>query len=222
MSNDILSTDDFTETGPALYPPSSWDERKSPYACTKRTTDIYGSIIGLVVLSPVIVLAAVLIRLTSRGKILYSQVRVGKDGKNFEMYKFRTMKIDAEKDSGPVWACSNDTRLTPVGKFLRQTHIDEIPQFVNVIRGEMSIVGPRPERPAFVERFKQEISGYTKRLDVKPGITGLAQVWHRYDETINDVRIKIKYDILYIRKVSFWTDVRILARTVRVVLTGTK
>jgi len=136
------------------------------------------------------------------------------------MFKFRTMKVDAEKDSGPVWARANDNRVTLIGKFLRKAHIDEIPQFINVIRGEMSIIGPRPERPAFVEKFKEEIPEYEKRLQVKPGITGLAQVWHRYDETLEDVKKKIKYDLLYIKKICLWTDIRILFRTVRVVITG--
>jgi len=110
--------------------------------------------------------------------------------------------------------------VTLIGKFLRKAHIDEIPQFINVIRGEMSIIGPRPERPAFVEKFKEEIPEYEKRLQVKPGITGLAQVWHRYDETLEDVKKKIKYDLLYIKKICLWTDIRILFRTVRVVITG--
>lgn len=190
------------------------------YSLTKRTIDIIGSVIALILFSPIFLVTALLIKLTSKGPIFYTQTRVGKDGQNFEIYKFRTMKVDAEQATGPVWAAKNDNRLIPAGKFIRKAHIDEMPQFVNVIMGNMSIIGPRPERPIFVEQFKKEISDYTKRLDVKPGITGLAQVWHHYDETIDDVRKKIKYDILYIKKMCFWTDVRILARTVRVVFTG--
>jgi len=190
------------------------------YALTKRTLDILGSLIGLVCLSPLLLLTAVLIKLTSKGPILYSQVRVGKNGRHFNIYKFRTMKVDAEKHTGPVWATKNDNRLTPIGGILRKSRIDEIPQFVNVLRGDMSLVGPRPERPMFVEQLKKQICDYEKRLDVKPGITGLAQVWHRYDETIEDVRKKIKYDVLYIRKACFWTDMRILLQTFRVVFTG--
>lgn len=190
------------------------------YAAVKRGIDVGGSIIGLVLLSPVIALTALLIKVTSKGPVFYSQIRVGKDGKHFSIYKFRSMRTDAEQGSGPVWASKNDSRITPIGAIIRKTRIDEIPQFVNVLKGEMSIIGPRPERPSFVEKLKKEIPDYEKRLDVKPGITGLAQVWHHYDESIADVRKKIKYDILYIKNICLWTDVRILFRTVRVVLTG--
>ncbi len=193
---------------------------RKTYAATKRGIDIVGSIIGLIVLSPVIALTALLIKLTSKGPIFYSQIRVGKDGRNFSIYKFRSMRTDAEQGSGPVWASKNDSRITPIGALIRKTRIDEIPQFVNVLKGDMSIIGPRPERPSFVEKLKKEIPDYEKRLDVKPGITGLAQVWHHYDESIADVRKKIKYDILYIKNICLWTDVSILFRTVRVVLTG--
>ncbi len=186
----------------------------------KRGFDIVMSTVALIVLSPLCLLVALLIKLTSKGPIFYKQIRVGHQGEIFEMFKFRTMKVDAEKDSGPVWARANDNRVTLIGKFLRKAHIDEIPQFINVIRGEMSIIGPRPERPAFVEKFKEVIPEYEKRLQVKPGITGLAQVWHRYDETLEDVKKKIKYDLLYIKKICLWTDIRILFRTVRVVITG--
>ena len=130
------------------------------------------------------------------------------------------MKVDAEKETGPVWASENDKRLTPIGRFLRKSHIDELPQLINIWKGEMSLIGPRPERPIFVEKFKAEIPGYEKRLHVKPGITGLAQVWHRYDETIEDVKKKLKYDILYVKKMCLWSDFNIILRTVRVVLTG--
>ena len=130
------------------------------------------------------------------------------------------MKVDAEKDTGPVWAAANDNRITPVGGFLRKMHIDELPQLFNIVRGEMSLIGPRPERPVFVEKFKEEIPNYEQRLAVKPGITGLAQVWHRYDETIEDVKKKLRYDLLYIRRMCFWADFSILLRTVRVVVSG--
>lgn len=190
------------------------------YVFTKRVFDVTVAAVGLLILLPICAITALLVKLTSRGPVVFKQTRVGRDGKLFEMYKFRTMCVDAEKESGPVWAKKNDCRITPIGKFLRKTRIDEIPQFVNVIKGDMSIVGPRPERPIFVEKFVKEIPDYEKRLAVKPGITGLAQVWHRYDETIEDVKKKIKYDILYIKKFCFWTDLGILLRTVRVVLTG--
>jgi len=194
-------------------------ERK-PYHIVKRMTDIGGSVIAFVLLSPFFIFAALFIKILSKGPVFFRQTRVGQYGKTFEIYKFRTMKVDAEKYSGPVWAAKNDDRLIPGGNFLRKSKIDEIPQFINVLKGEMSIIGPRPERPFFVERLKKQIPDYEKRLNIKPGITGLAQVLHRADETIKDVRKKIKYDILYIKRMCLWTDVIILARTVRVVLTG--
>lgn len=190
------------------------------YVFVKRAFDCVAAILGTIILTPLLLLTAVLVKLTSRGPILYSQMRVGQDGHHFKMYKFRTMKVDAEKDTGPVWAAANDNRITPIGGFLRKTHIDELPQLFNIVKGEMSLIGPRPERPVFVEKFKEEIPNYEQRLAVKPGITGLAQVWHRYDETIEDVKKKLKYDLLYIRRMCFWADFSILLRTVRVVVTG--
>ena len=190
------------------------------YHMVKRAFDIAASLLGIIFLSPLFLLTAVLIKCASNGPVLFTQTRVGKDGTLFDIYKFRTMRVDAEKETGPVWAEDNDPRLIPIGKFLRKAHIDEIPQFINILKGEMSLIGPRPERPVFVQKFKKEITNYEKRLVVKPGLTGLAQVWHKYDETIEDVRKKIEYDLLYIRKLCLWTDVRILLRTVRVVFTG--
>jgi exopolysaccharide biosynthesis polyprenyl glycosylphosphotransferase len=190
------------------------------YNAAKRLMDITTSVIALIVLSPLCLIVAVLIKLTSRGPIFYTQIRAGKDWKNFEIYKFRTMKVDAEKSTGPVWAKHKDNRITPIGRFLRKSRIDEIPQFVNVLKGDMSVIGPRPERPVFVDELKTQISDYPKRLTVKPGITGLAQVYHRYDKTIADVRKKVKYDLLYIKKMCFLTDLGIILRTFRVVVTG--
>ncbi|MFA5087603.1 MAG: exopolysaccharide biosynthesis polyprenyl glycosylphosphotransferase [Candidatus Omnitrophota bacterium] len=190
------------------------------YAAIKRTLDILASIIGIIFLSPLFLITALLVKFTSKGPIIFTQTRVGKNGALFNIYKFRTMRVDAERETGPVWAAQNDNRLIPCGKFLRKAHLDELPQFVNILKGDMSLIGPRPERPVFVEKLKKEIPDYEKRLEVKPGLTGLAQVWHKYDETIEDVKKKVKYDLLYIRKLCLWTDVRILLRTVRVVFTG--
>ena len=193
---------------------------RSIYGFVKRMFDCLAAILGAIILSPLFLVTAILVKLTSKGPVFYVQTRVGQDGDHFKMYKFRTMKADAEKDTGPVWADANDQRITPIGGFLRKTHIDELPQLFNIIRGEMSLIGPRPERPVFVDKFKEEIPNYEQRLAVKPGITGLAQVWHRYDETIEDVKKKLKYDLLYIRRMCFWADFSILLRTVRVVVTG--
>lgn len=175
----------------------------------KRGMDILFSLVGLIVAFPIILVAGILVKLTSAGPIFFKQERVGKDGVTFNMYKLRTMKIDAEKNTGSVWAQENDPRVTFVGRILRKMHIDEIPQLINVLKGEMSIVGPRPERPVFVIDLGRQIKDYNKRLQVKPGITGLAQVWHRYDETIEDVKKKIKYDLLYIKEMCLMVDLRI-------------
>lgn len=186
----------------------------------KRGFDIILSIVGLTIASPVILLAALFIRANSKGPIIYKQNRVGKSGKIFKIYKLRTMKLDAEKETGAVWAKRDDPRVTSVGRILRKLHIDEIPQLLNVLKGEMSIVGPRPERPELVRDLKVLICDYEKRLLIKPGITGMAQVWHKYDETLQDVKKKIKYDILYLKKMCWLVDLRILMQTVVVVLTG--
>lgn len=186
----------------------------------KRYMDLALASFGLLITLPMLTIAAVMIKLTSKGPAIYKQSRIGKNGKVFWIYKLRTMRFDAEKGTGAVWAKRNDPRVTAIGKVLRKTRIDEIPQLFNVIKGEMSIVGPRPERPEMVMSFKTLILDYEKRLKVKPGITGMAQVWHKYDETIDDVKKKIKYDLLYIRKMCLLTDLRIMAQTFVVVLTG--
>ena len=186
----------------------------------KRFFDIIAGACGMVIAAPVIAMAAIVIKIVSPGPVFFKQERVGYDGRIFDIYKLRTMKIDAEKETGPVWAEEDDPRLIKFGKLIRRMHIDELPQLFNVLKGTMSIVGPRPERPVFVESLSKEIGEYKKRLRVKPGITGLAQVWHKYDETIKDVKKKIKYDLLYIRKMCLLADIRILLRTVIVAVTG--
>ena len=186
----------------------------------KRFSDVCLAILGLLIASPILLFTAILIKLDSEGPVIYRQKRVGKDRKIFRIYKLRSMRLDAEKGTGAVWAKKDDPRITSLGKVLRKTHIDEIPQLINVLRGEMSIVGPRPERPEMVVDFIGLIHDYDKRLLVKPGITGLAQVWHKYDETIDDVKKKIKYDLLYIRKMCLWMDLRIMANTCVVMLLG--
>jgi len=186
----------------------------------KRLGDILGAMAGMVVFLPAMAMIAAAIKLTSKGPVLYSQERVGRFGERFSMYKFRTMRVDAEAN-GPVWSAGDeDPRMTAVGKFLRRSHLDELPQFVNVLLGEMSLVGPRPERPQFVGELDEQIDGYTERLIVKPGMTGLAQVHYRYDQTIADVKRKLRFDLLYIRRMCLLLDARILAWTLLVVLTG--
>ncbi len=186
----------------------------------KRGMDIVLSLIGILITFPILLCADILIKLNSPGPVVYSQKRVGKNGKVFTIYKLRSMRFDAEKGVGAVWAQKNDPRVTLIGKILRKSRVDEIPQLFNVLQGDMSIVGPRPERPEMVRDLKSLIRDYEKRLVVKPGITGLAQIVHKYDESIADVKKKVKYDLLYIRKKCLWTDLNILAQTVGVVITG--
>lgn len=169
---------------------------------------------------PVWLLVALAIRLESKGPILYTQERVGKDERLFRIIKFRSMHHEAEKESGPVWANKEDTRVTRVGKWIRKLRIDEVPQLLNVLDGDMSLIGPRPERPFFVEQLSREIPLYKRRLKVRPGITGWAQVKHKYDENIDDVRKKVEYDLYYIENMSIRMDMKILLNTVAVVLMG--
>ncbi len=174
----------------------------------------YGiSFIGLLIASPVLIVTGMVIKITSPGPVLYTQVRVGKDGRFFNIIKFRTTRAGAESQTGPVWTKKNDSRITTIGRFLRETHIDELPQLINVLKGDMSIIGPRPERPHFVDMLNEEIHGYTKRLDVKPGITGLAQCYWKYDETISDVKRKLHYDVLYIKNKCWRLDMEIIWKT---------
>jgi lipopolysaccharide/colanic/teichoic acid biosynthesis glycosyltransferase len=215
---------------------------------TKRTVDILGGIVGLILSAPLMVLVAVAIKLDSPGPVFYTQVRVGVNrrtgnrrfcqqvgasnrrsrerrredyhGRPFKMIKFRTMIQDAEKKTGPVWATKNDPRVTTLGRFLRKSRLDEVPQFWSVLKGDMSLVGPRPERPTFVRDLCTKVDNYHRRLEVKPGLTGLAQVENGYDSSVASVAEKVRVDLKYIRSWSIWADVRILLKTVVVVITG--
>ena len=180
------------------------------------------SFMGLLIASPMFLVIGMIIKVTSPGSVFYRQSRMGRNGRLFNIIKFRTMCVDAESQTGPVWAKKNDARITSFGRFLRKTHMDELPQLINVLKGDMSIIGPRPERPFFSEIFKDEIDGYTRRLSVKPGITGLAQCYHRYDETIRDVKKKLRYDVLYIKRMCWMLDMRIIWRTFSISLLGGK
>ena len=187
----------------------------------RRFFDLLFSIPLFVLFLPLWIIIAIAIKLDSPGPVIYSQERVGKYGRVFRIFKFRSMRSDAEKLSGPQLATENDPRITRVGRFLRKTRLDELPQLINVIIGDMSIIGPRPERPYFVEKYKKEIPFYMNRLRVKPGITGLAQVETGYDESIEDVREKLKYDIYYIEhRKSVWLNLKILLKTIWVVFTA--
>ncbi|MPL68895.1 hypothetical protein SDC9_14628 [bioreactor metagenome] len=182
----------------------------------KRIFDIVVSAIGLLLLWPIMIVVAIALKLDSRGPILYGQIRTGRGEKAFKVYKFRSMRQDAEKQTGPVFAAENDPRITKLGKFIRATRLDELPQLFNVLIGDMSIVGPRPERPFFVKQFKEEIPEYIYRHNVKPGITGLAQVHGKYNTTPYD---KLVYDLIYIQKCNIVTDLVIMLQTIRVLVT---
>lgn len=215
----------------------------------KRSLDIVGAVVGLLLTSPLFIILPILIKLDSKGPVFYTQLRVGENrrkrdrryylqggvtrdkrsrerrredamGRTFKVIKFRTMVPDAEKNSGPVWATKNDPRVTRLGNFLRKTRLDEIPQFINVLKGDMSLVGPRPERPNFVRDLSTKIKGYERRLEVKPGLTGLAQIENGYDTSLASVARKVKLDVEYIENWSLWTDIKILLKTVIVVFTG--
>ena len=178
-----------------------------------RLFDLTGSLVILVCALPVMILVALLVKLTSSGRVLYRQERVGKDGRLFSLYKFRTMIDGAEKHVGPVWASRDDDRVTPVGRILRRTRLDELPQLYNILRGDMSLVGPRPERPYFVQRHRA-LQGI--RLAVKPGLTGLAQIRSFYDLKPTH---KVRYDYLYIQNRSLFLNVYILLQTIPVLFT---
>jgi sugar transferase (PEP-CTERM system associated) len=186
----------------------------------KRLLDIFAASIGLLLASPICLITAALVKFTSKGPVFFRQERTGQDGKPFHLIKFRTMRADAEKHSGPVWAQKNDSRVTPIGRVLRLSRLDEIPQFLNILRGDMSFVGPRPERPHFVAQLQKEIPFYPLRHTVKPGLTGWAQVRHPYGASIDDAQEKLRYDLYYIKNLSLLFDLNIMLRTVSVILRG--
>jgi len=169
---------------------------------------------------PLWLVLAVIIKLDSRGPVFYVQTRVGKGGREFGIVKFRSMVKDAESGSGAVWAGRNDPRVTRAGAWLRRTRLDEVPQILNILTGHMSLVGPRPERPEIISRLRTVFPFYNKRLTIKPGLTGWAQVKLEYDSSLEDVAEKLKYDFFYIENQSLFLDIEILMRTVKVVLTG--
>jgi sugar transferase (PEP-CTERM system associated) len=184
----------------------------------KRGFDVLAACLGLVFAAPIMAVVALAIVLTSRGPVLYHQRRTGQHGRPFTLHKFRTMRPDAEAMTGPAWAWQQDPRTIRIGGFLRQTHLDELPQLWNVLRGEMSLVGPRPERPEFVDRLTAEIPFYPQRHAVKPGITGWAQVRYSYAASVEDAMEKLQYDLFYIKNLSLALDLFILFATVKTVL----
>ena len=199
-----------------------FDDLHRPWQPNKRQViDSLSAIMFLVFMIPIFLIVSILIKIDSKGSTFYSQERIGKGGRIFQVFKFRTMYTDAEKYSGPVLAVKNDPRITKVGRFLRKTRLDEIPQLMNVAIGDMSFIGPRPERPYFVEKYSHEIPLYKNRLKVKPGITGLAQVTTGYDSDLDDVKTKLKHDLVYVENsYSLKLNFQILIKTMKVILTA--
>jgi lipopolysaccharide/colanic/teichoic acid biosynthesis glycosyltransferase len=220
-AGESASTDVVDDGGPSL----DW---------LHRCLNFCLALIALVCILPILLVIALAVKLTSRGPVFYTQERVGLDrrrgdggnhrrirdlgGRPFTIYKFRTMLVDAERESGAVWAQREDPRVTPVGRLLRQYRLDELPQLLNVVRGEMNIVGPRPERPTIFAELREHIAEYPLRQRAKPGITGLAQINHHYDHSLDDVRTKVQYDLEYIRRKSLGEDLRIMLKTIPVIL----
>jgi lipopolysaccharide/colanic/teichoic acid biosynthesis glycosyltransferase len=183
------------------------------YVRWKPAVEAAVALVVLIVSAPLIALAALLVKLTSRGPVFYTQARVGKDGRLFTIYKLRTMYLDSESRTGAVWSAAGDTRVTPIGRVLRATHLDEFPQAVNVLLGQMSLIGPRPERPQIVQMLQRHVDGYAGRLRARPGITGLAQVHLPPDVDLEGVRKKLVYDLYYIDHLGAWLDFRIFVCT---------
>jgi lipopolysaccharide/colanic/teichoic acid biosynthesis glycosyltransferase len=206
-------------SAPGIYamdtlPPTADDpSRASWYDLTKTGLNWMMALTLFILTAPLMVLSACLVKLTSRGTIIYSQIRLGRDGKPFPIYKFRTMYQDCELQSGARWSTPGDARVTPLGRFLRKTHLDELPQLWNVLRGDMSLVGPRPERPEFVPQLELVLPRYRERLAIRPGVSGLAQVQLPPDTDLDSVRRKLAHDLFYVNHRSFWLDFRILIGT---------
>jgi sugar transferase (PEP-CTERM system associated) len=184
----------------------------------KRSTDVVVASLGLLVVLPVMAAVAAAIKMTSPGDVLFKQQRVGRNGKVFTLYKFRSMRRDAEADTGAVWATPDDDRVTSVGRLLRRMRLDELPQFWNVVRGDMSLVGPRPERPEFVQELSREIAFYGQRHVVKPGLTGWAQVRYSYGASVEDALQKLQYDLFYVKNMSIGLDMFIIFKTIQTVV----
>jgi sugar transferase (PEP-CTERM system associated) len=201
-----------------LFSPGCYASRL--FSIYKRLASISASLLGLLLSLPLMPLVCVAIKLSSSGPIFYRQQRVGRDGAIFYCYKLRTMRADAEADTGPTWAKDDDPRITRVGAFLRKTRIDEIPQLWNVLKGEMSLVGPRPERPEFVQALAREIPHYDLRHSIRPGITGWAQISYRYGNSVDDAREKLRYDLYYIKNMSMGLDILIMFSTIKTIVFG--
>lgn len=193
---------------------------RKKYDALKRFFDLVISIISLIVFSPLFLIVALLVKIDSPGPVFFKQERIGEGGKLFNILKFRTMRKNAELETGPVWAQDEDPRITKIGNFLRKSHLDEIPQLINVFLGDMALIGPRPERPEMTDIIKKDIPNFDQRLNIKPGVTGLAQSRYNYGATIKDASRKLQYDLIYIKRMCFLLDIQIIFWTAGKVLTG--
>jgi len=200
---------------------SSGGRQTRARAVAKRLLDLVAGVSGLILAAPLMLVVAAAVKLTSPGPIFYSQRRVGRNGRVFTIRKFRSMRVDAEAATGAVWAVANDPRLTPIGGLLRAARLDELPQLWNVLRNDMSLVGPRPERPEFVDNLEQEIRFYGQRHLVKPGLTGWAQISYRYGSSVDDARRKLQYDLYYLKHMSIAMDIFIMLATAKTVWSRT-
>lgn len=207
MNGSILKTDDNEVELKKMY----------VYNIYKRILDIISSLVGLIIGIPILIIFGIIIKIEDGGPIFYKQERLGLNGIKFYVYKLRSMRVDAEKVGGAQWAQKNDPRITKIGKFIRKTRIDEIPQLFNILQGNMSLIGPRPERPELTYKFDKEVPGFSKRLSVKPGLTGWAQVNGGYDITAEE---KLVLDMEYIQNRSILMDVKIIFKTICIVFTG--
>jgi sugar transferase (PEP-CTERM system associated) len=210
----------LTELRPSWLIFSDGFKKSNVTLAVKRGMDVLLAVLGLVLTLPLFPLIALLIKRDSPGPVFYRQERLGKGGRIFRLIKFRSMRCDAESTTGPVWAGEHDPRVTRVGRVLRRARLDEVPQLINVLRGEMSVVGPRPERPAFVSQLQEKVPFYIHRLAMKPGVTGWAQVKYRYGSSVEDALEKLQYDLYYIKNLSVFLDLLILLQTVQIVLLG--
>ena len=216
----LVSKIAITDLPPEWIALSEGFRRDRIVLAAKRVIDVIVAFLGLLLAMPLALMTALAIKLESSGPIFYRQERVGQNEKHFTLFKFRSMTQDAEAKGGPVWAAENDPRVTRVGAIIRKLRIDEIPQMINVLKGEMSFVGPRPERPFFVERLKQIIPYYDLRHSVKPGITGWAQISYRYGDSEQDAVEKLQYDLYYIKHMSPIFDLQIIFESFKVILFG--
>jgi lipopolysaccharide/colanic/teichoic acid biosynthesis glycosyltransferase len=204
------ATPEFEEVATTLFGRAT---RIFSYEAVRPVVDFTLATVILLVSAPVVFAAMVLVRLTSRGPVIYTQTRLGRGGTIFTMYKIRTMYLDSERHCGPKWSVPGDPRVTPIGRILRWCHVDELPQLVNILLGQMSLVGPRPERPEIAADLEDELAGYRRRLAVRPGLTGLAQVQQPPDTSVATVRRKLNYDLLYIERINPWLDLRLIIAT---------